>query len=235
MASIVRGTSVVLSVALAVLVAACGSSSSTGPTPPSASAETLHLDSLWAAYGAAPSFYAVDLNGTKQTWTGVALDAASDGDSEAITILWDDANADNIFISEIDYNGASADTNGGIIAADTIGVDLNTLSVTTARVSTGSGTTCTLQAGLQDTQLTNLFGGDTPACSSIVQSTTVSATSTPPAGAEAGLASVSYSNSKATGEYFLDATDPLHVPSRALAARKLHALFLQLHATLRRR
>jgi hypothetical protein len=266
MTSIVRGTSIVLSVGMAVLVAGCSSSGSgtTGPTPPTASAATLHLDSLWAAsnalydggdgdvnyeartefltlaeavtaYGAAPSFYSVNLNGTTQTWTGVALAAADDGDSEIVNILWDDANADNMLIAELEFGSSSTDTTAGVVASDTILVDPTTLSYTAARVGTGSGTTCTLQSGLQNTDLSNIFGGDTPACSPTTVSSSVSFTSTPPAGAEPGLASIAFSNSKESGEYFLDVTDPMRVPSRSLAAKKkIFALLQAIHATLRK-
>jgi hypothetical protein len=262
MASIVRGTSIVLSIGTAALVAACSSSGSgtTGPTPPTASAATLHLDSLWAAsdaalqggdnnysartqflefaeavtaYGAAPSFYSVNVNGTTQTWTGVVLVDAEGGDSEIVSILWDDVNADNIFIAELEFDGSSTDTAAGVVASDTILVDPNTLSYTAARVSTGSGTTCTLQSGLQNTELSNIYGGDTPACSPTTVSSSVSFTSTPPAGAEAGLASVAFSNSKASGEYFLDVTDPMRVPSRSLAAHRFLALAHAIHAQLK--
>jgi hypothetical protein len=258
MASIVRGTSMVLSVSLVALVAACSSGSgsgTTGPTPPTASAETMHLDSLWAAssaaeednsaydehtqilglaeyataYGAAPSFYAMSLDGTKQTWTGVALEVADNGDSELVNILWDDASADNMIVAEHVYQGAEIDT-VLIVASDTIDFAATSASVAITRASTGSGTTCTLQSGLQNTGVANLFGGDTPACSSMVMSATVSATSTPPTGAESILSSIAYSNSQESGEYFLDTTDPLHVPSRSLAAHRIRALLQAIHA-----
>jgi len=252
-----RLTTIALSITGAAFLAACGSSSSTGPTPPSASAAAQQLDALWAAsnaalmggnnkyeprtefltlaeavtaYGAAPSFYSVNLNGTTQRWTGVALVAADDGDSEIVNVLWDDANADNMFIAELDFNGASTDTSAGVVASDTILVDPITLSYTAARVSTGSGTTCTLQSGLQNTELSNIFEGDTPACSPTTVSSSVSFTSTPPAGAEAGLASVAFSNSKGSGEYFLDVTDPLHVPPHTPAAHKILGLLHMLRA-----
>jgi hypothetical protein len=132
--------------------------------------------------------------------------------------------------------GSSTDTMAVLLASDTIFVDPTTLSFGGSRVSTGSGTTCTRQSGLQNTDLNSLFGGDTPACTPVVISSAFSGAFTVPAGVNADLSSIAFSNSKESGEIFVDTDDPLHVPSRSLTAnKKIAALLQSIHATLRRR
>jgi hypothetical protein len=253
-----RGISVALSLGAVALVAACSSSNSTGPTPPTAAAEALHIDSLWAvadladmtdntynsrvfalntaeyalAYGARPSFFSVSVSGAKQTWTGVSLLIESGGDTEAVQILWDDANADNMFVGGFIHD-VGVDSIAEFIASDTLAFDASTGSILVTPVSEGTSGTCTLQSGLQNTGLSNIFGSDMAECASLLMSSTVNVTSTVPAGAEAGLASFSYSTSNATGEFFYDVTDPARVPPHSPAANKIRALLQQLHAHAR--
>jgi hypothetical protein len=139
------------------------------------------------AYGGAPSFFTVDLNGTKQTWTAFEYSANSTTDSIAV-----------------------------VVAADTIPIEATAFTTAFQRVGTGSGTTCTEQSGLQNTDIGNIFGSDVAQCSTATFSGQVTFTTTVPAGAEAGPANLSYSNSHASGEYFYDVTDPARVPARAL-------------------
>jgi hypothetical protein len=254
MATIARTTSITLSLAAAVLVAACGSSNSTGPTPPTASAEALHIDSLWAAsnalgdanynarlsaltlaeyslaYGGRPSFFSVSVSGAKQTWTGASIYIVSAGDTEAVQILWDDANADNIFIGGLIFDGGGADSLAEFVAADTIEFDANTGTVVVSATSEGTGGTCSLQSGLQNADLSNIFGSDQAQCASVVLSGAVDLASTVPTGAEAGLASFSYSNSNSSGEFFYNVTDPARIPARSPAANKIRAILQQIRA-----
>lgn len=256
MPSAVRGTTIVLTLAVAALTAACGSDS-TGPSGPTAASEALHLDTLWAAaeanvqtnsayegrvqlltllelpaaYGVKPSTFSVTTASGKQTWTGYVLEIEEGGDSIFANILYDDQNATNILYITKTYDaGVASDSTAELLAADTIGVDPSTGSISIARVGTGSGTTCTFQSGLQDTALANVsVGGSTTGCTPATFNTAINVTYTIPAGVEAALSSISYSNSRANGLLLVDESDPLRVPTRIRATGNIKAILQNLH------
>lgn len=229
---------------VAGLTAACGSDT-TSPAPEllSASAEALHLDSLYmaaavyadtdqgyadragilaalevpAAYGAAPSTFLVNVGGTTQSWTGYTFETRP-GDSAYLTILYDDRNATDILLTDVYLNGGLSFPSAILLAADSLFVEEDSGTATTNRIAV-LASSCSLQGGLQNTSLPMYFPTGTT-CNPATFSTSANFYFAPRAGVNPGFAHISFANTHDAGERFVEYNvQPDPTPLRALIDR----------------
>jgi hypothetical protein len=170
-----RRYAVVATAALTLVLAACGSSNTTGPKTPTPQALATHFDSIYSAYlatgtsndtalgryiaeffevppayGASLSSFTVTTASGTQTWQGFTYEYAStgsSGDSTFLTVAFSDLNLSHFVVTTMNYNsGGFSDGNVFAVVNWTHGGFDSTFSGAASLLSTGA--TCSLQTGL---------------------------------------------------------------------------------------
>jgi hypothetical protein len=243
-----RQYGVVASMALMVVLGACGSSG-TGPTPQTASQLANHFDQIYvayqvagtkadstaaeyiaeyvetpAAYGATDASVTATTTSGTQTWRGEMFGVVfTNGDTNYYATLYPNQTLPEVIIVQISYANGAYSGSAAIGTTDkfvTIHPD-SVVSGTVTLVSAGSA--CSLQSGLSaDSFLTSLFTGFGCTAATVNVSLSVGFA------ASTSLGTVAFSNVTLNGELFTQsgATHVVGIPSRgAAAALSLQSLF----------
>jgi hypothetical protein len=194
-----RGLSLVI-VAIAATVAACSSSSSTGPKTQTPAQLASHFDSIYssllaggsdsdteaaefvaffvespAAFGASPVSVPVTTGSGAETWSGYGFDYATASDSFFVAAIYPSTSLQNLFLVEWDYTSGTLAmyADGFVNHFAAFGPD--SAATGAASVSTLGTGSCSLQTGLAaDSLISAAFAGNT--CTPITFSASASVT-----------------------------------------------------------
>jgi hypothetical protein len=241
-----RRTAILLATtALTLGAAACGSSN-TGPKTPSAHSLAIHFDSIYSsllaqgtsadsliaeyvaiygetgpAYGAPLASFAVTTTSGTSAWNGFTYEAANTGaggDSIFYTVIFNNLNLAQVVIARMNYSTSGTFASGSALAVLglTTGGGDSTFTGSASVLSTGSS--CSLQTGLQADSLLTVWTSGYACQSARFQ---ISFQITFPTSANVGaLSTVSITNAPFSGDRFYAAATgnrPAPIPSRAAA------------------